>query len=658
MDIHVEKHDARIWLASRYNYDIKERCAAQPGAGWADGPNTKAWAIKVAGHGAGGVWTFPLNYRTCMDLRREFGRENLVIHEKLWEWASEEAARRRDLRDILRAKDYPTPTLEREYPRLAEAVHARPFQSVGIGFAKRARVSLNGDQPGLGKTLQAAGTAVEMGLRGALLVVAPTGAQRITWPDEFADWLPNERFHLIDGSNKDKRRRQIEEFWETVDRDRKRRHWMFSNQEMLQRDRVSTGNGTFMTTDDPRFPGMFLRPWNAIIVDESHNILPTKSSKPKDQSMMRAGAQELPLMPFGLKMALSGTPWRGYPLNMWGTLNWLRPAQYPGYWAFVERWFEITQVDESDPGEIGDVIASQEKDYGRELDAIMIRRTKMEVAPQLPPKHYGGTHLIPGDASSPHAVWIDLTPKQRRAYDLMAQHAAAELDSGQLAANGRLAEIIRAKQLAVSYGDVRQATKRVPGMFDELGRPVSEEVTEFYPTLPSNKLDWLREFAAERGIQRKPWGDGKIVVASQFTQTVTLFAEQLAREGIPSHLFTGRQKMKDKREAKHMFQGEGGPRIFFLNIKAGGVSLTLDAADDLVFLDEDWGPDPQEQVEDRIHRLSRMHQVTIWYVRSRNTIDEYIAGQNESLDRIQKRLMDGRRGVAYTKFLLTGEAAA
>ena len=61
--------------------------------------------------------------------------------------------------------------------------------------------------------------------------------------------------------------------------------------------------------------------------------------------------------------------------------------------------------------------------------------------------------------------------------------AIADLDGGQLVANGILAEMMRLKQLANSHGYV-----------------ASDGV--FYPQLPSNKFDWIVEFLAERGIEK------------------------------------------------------------------------------------------------------------------------------------------------------------
>jgi SNF2 family DNA or RNA helicase len=95
---------------------------------------------------------------------------------------------------------------------------------------------------------------------------------------------------------------------------------------------------------------------------------------------------------------------------------------------------------------------------------------------------------------------------------------------------------------------------------------------------------------------------------------------------------------------------QGDPRVLLLGTEAGGVSLTLDAADDVWITGETWVPDDQEQVEDRAHRTSRTdHQVTVTYIRTDGTIERDLAGDNEWKDETQKRVLDGRRGVEVAR---------
>ena len=333
----------------------------------------------------------------------------------------------------------------------------------------------------------------------------------------------------------------------------------------------------------------------------------------------------------GLRIALSGTPFRGKESYLWGQLNWLRPDLYRSYWAWVKKHFNI------DVGRFGTTIGAMVDSEGMYADArrVMIRRTKAEVAKDLPAKAYGGWPLEAGNEQSPIAVWLDMEPKQAKAYQGMVKHAAAEIEGGTLMTNGVLAELTRLKQFAGSYG-------RLDG-------------DSFVPTLPSNKFDWLLEMLDERGINRDLKYSGndvpKIVVVSQFASLISAFAEGLMDNGIEAHVFTGSTSEKSREAIKEDWQNNPNStkRVLLLSTKAGGVSLTLDAADEMVILDETWSTSDQEQVEDRIHRLSRMHQVTIWKVFSRNSIEEGIAKANSDKEFSIKSIIDGERGVEFLR---------
>lgn len=731
MEIHLDRVGNRIWMGCRWRGDFPDRSKKIPGSDFISGARAVKWSAEIQNikHPPKGCWSFPLNWRTCLDLRKEFGTDcKIIIHPELDKWARRERQRRMDLMAIRAMDEFPTPVLARVYPRLNEAIHHRAFQSVGVGFAVRAGVSVNGDHPGLGKTLQAIGAAVESEAVGPLLVVAPAVAATVTWPDEMRDWAPDEQFVVAEGS-REQREATIERFRRWAASRPTRRSWLFINIEMLQADRppAKKRKGKKATwkdwlgldlaeeavkqgmddadaleehlelgfievrryDDDPNLVGPFVEPakgspawlaieeyqaaleaydpterrhqglfeevWSAIFIDESHKILPAKSSLAKKQSQIRSGAQKLRVKPgTGVKkMGLSGTPWRGNPLNQWGALHWLDPIQYSSYWDYADRWFDVVDTDDGNGKIVEGIRPGVERAFGEDMDVTMIRRTMSEAAPWLPAKVYAGTRLDADDDKSPIGVWLDMGPKQQKAYDEMTRDAVARLTSGQLQAIGVLAEMTRQKQFACSLGDVTRVLRKVPD------RDLREWADTFRPALPSNKWEWILEFLDERGIVggKGEWGEGKIVIGSWQTGLLNIFRDQLGKLKIPSLTITGETRNADRGEAKRRFQMEGGPRVFLLNTFAGGVSLTLDRADDMIIVDETWVPDDQEQLEHRIHRLSRgavRGPATYWYLRSRGTIDAHIAMMTENKDRIQKELLDGRRGVDYAKKLLTG----
>jgi SNF2 family DNA or RNA helicase len=83
-----------------------------------------------------------------------------------------------------------------------------------------------------------------------------------------------------------------------------------------------------------------------------------------------------------------------------------------------------------------------------------------------------------------------------------------------------------------------------------------------------------------------------------------------------------------------------------------GVGITLDAADDLIMLDSPYDPDRVEQIEDRVHRASNMHHVTIWNLIAKDTIDQAIAERVSQRYKTTRQLMDGSRGVDFGRQII------
>ena len=83
-----------------------------------------------------------------------------------------------------------------------------------------------------------------------------------------------------------------------------------------------------------------------------------------------------------------------------------------------------------------------------------------------------------------------------------------------------------------------------------------------------------------------------------------------------------------------------------------GVGINLDRADDLVMFDSPYDPDRIEQIEDRVHRASRIHQVTIWTLLAVRTVDQVVASTVNSRYKLTRAMMDGRRGVEFERRIL------
>lgn len=629
-------------------------------------------------------WKYPLLWQVCLDIRAKIAiplEMEIELDPKMSEWAYIERDRQKAIPDVLSLTAVPLDNLPTMNPVLYGAASNRPFQTVGIKFIAMNGEVLLADDPGLGKTMQTIGAFQEADIKGPILVIAPKAAALITWPNEIRKWTDNEKV-LVFGAHIPPAKRQdtIEDVFIYCDDHPDERYWVIMNPYWL-RTRVELdeygkyvrGKGGAKISKSV-LPIMFYSDilWSGVVVDESHTTLAGSTGNAKKWSLQRLGLGALNLENKSLRVAISGTPFRGKPENLYGTLQWLRPKLYTSYWNWIRRHFE-TEADRYGQ-QIGGLI--DEDTFYKEAATVMLRRNKSQVAPDLPPKMYGGTPLIKENPDSVVGVWLPMEKEQERQYWEMAKGAESEIADGKVEAIGLLAEMTRMKQFSNS------AMKQMPPRwvvwspakrqrkFDELKFhlrdldktdeqiwkliPEGEEIIEYKPTLPSNKVLWIEEFLDDRDLVGKgAKGKSKILISSQFTGFINMLAEYLEKIGVHCYVLTGETSDKTRVAIADDFQNNpNSPKVFLLNTKAGGVSLTLDQADDVIICDETFIPDDQLQVEDRAHRLSRTdHNVTIWYLRSLGTIEETIGETTTERENICRGILDRARGVDYKKLL-------
>lgn len=275
-------------------------------------------------------------------------------------------------------------------------------------------------------------------------------AAHVSWPEELAKWTDDEVI-IIKGGKATKERLLSK----VITSPPQGRRWIVANFETA---RVRYFRGDPKTGTKPKyeehFKDLFQISLQALIIDESHLVLPADKTKLYKQTLVRRG-----IMMLGKKslyrFAMSGTPFRGKLENLWGTLDFLSNSKVDPYWTWVNRWF-ITRPKEIytksrvvQQTEILGLNPLLKEDFSKQLEPIMIRRKKLDVFPELPPKRYAGSvcHGVVGH-------WIDLTPKQKSFYKQMKELALTRLASGTLIAQGVLAELTRLKQFASVSGDV------------------------------------------------------------------------------------------------------------------------------------------------------------------------------------------------------------
>ena len=623
----------RIWIDFPYNNEVKDTLRAKV--------QGLRWDAKQK------FWHAPLDLDTARDIRSVVNSFNqrLTLEPEFAAWVRVE---KRRYNNLLKPDDMTAdttqwfPRLRHERPQLVAAMQSKPWQLPGAAFLVGQKSTLLADQPGLGKTIQTLATIAELDLRGPILVVAPRTAVNVTWPEEIAQWLgKDEIVFTISGVLKPAERKETLKQVADLAKKTESRIWVLCSPNYLRIRPDLDGNGNYIRDTNGKkiiravnegLAELFAITWSGVIVDESHQTLAGATGNKKKQSAQRVGLGALDIRDGGLKIAISGTPFRGKTENLWGTLNWLYPDKYTSYWSWIRRHYGIVNTGSRFGSGIGkgDKIINETRFFG-ELKPIMVRRTKNEVVKDLPPKTYGGTHLDPADLSSPIAVWLPMSPKQFKQYNEIVDHALVTIGAmgDRIDVNGVLAEMTRLKQVAnASLGST--ATRSGVG-----------------PQMPSNKADWIVDFLLDRIA-----AGTKTIVASQFTQFIEFLSSELILKKINHYKLTGQTKDDERLFIKNAFQKPEGEMVILLNTKAGGVSLTLDAADDVIICDQTWIPDDQEQVEDRAHRVSRNHNVTIWNLASLGTIDEDIALTNNEREDAITGILDRQRGVTFVKALI------
>jgi SNF2 family DNA or RNA helicase len=276
------------------------------------------------------------------------------------------------------------------------------------------------------------------------------------------------------------------------------------------------------------------------------------------------------------RLALSGTPLENRPLDVWSIFHFLMPG-------LLGRRASFEELCRKHPAEAVRRLRAQ-------LAPFVLRRTKEEVLPELPPRM-----VI--------SIECPLLPAQRLAYMRLTGESTDKLGSTPSEA---LRE--RPTSLFALLTRLRQVCCD-PGLL-----PGSE-----LPITRSGKISVLLEKLHEAlGSQRK------VVIFSQFVSLLDRL-QKLLRDTfkeVPIHRLTGATRKRG--ETVQAFQEGPAPALMLVSLKAGGTGITLHAADLAFLLDPWWNPAVEEQAFDRLHRIGQERPVTIYRLVTRGTIEAHV----------------------------------
>jgi superfamily II DNA or RNA helicase len=308
-----------------------------------------------------------------------------------------------------------------------------------------------------------------------------------------------------------------------------------------------------------------------VILDEAQNIKNADS----------ATAQACKSLPCEQRLALTGTPLENRLSELWSLFDFLMPGFLGSASTFQERYEHPIQV-------VGD--AEVRNRLRRRIHPFILRRLKMEVAKDLPPK----TEAV---------AWVEMDPGQAALYREVLEEGRRKVYESIDKVGFRrsrvsiLAALMRLRQVCCDP----RLLKLPPGTM--------------LPT--SAKLERFGEILDELV------GEGhRALVFSQFVEMLELLKPEADARQVPYLYLDGRTR--DRMSKVDQFNDPAGPPIFFISLKAGGTGLNLTAADYVIHFDPWWNPAVEDQATDRTHRIGQTKAVISYKLITRGTVEEKI----------------------------------
>lgn len=442
----------------------------------------------------------------------------------------------------------------------------RPYQQQGLDWLQALHSAGFGgvlaDDMGLGKTVQALAHIATLKAAGKLgapvLIICPTSVLP-NWRAEIARFTPELGVVLWHGNDRQ------------------------SQQETLEAADIILSSYPLLLRDHKLFAAQGLA---LILFDEAHVLKNPRTASFRAAKSLKA--QQI--------IALSGTPVENQLTDIWSLMELVTPDLLGSLDQF-KRTIDKPIARDND--------SHAKALLRRRLRPFMLRRTKDEVARDLPEKTE-----IP--------EWIELEKNQLASYEsvrlLMQKRVRDEIARVGLLRSRIvfLDALLKLRQLCCDPRLVPQLSGKGAG---------SAKLARLLEMLP----ELLRE-------------GQRIILFSQFTSMLDLIKPEL--DDLQISYVEIRGQTHDRETPVRQFQAGDVPLIL-VSLKAGGTGLNLTAADTVILYDPWWNPAVEAQAIDRAHRIGQAKPVFIHRLIARGTIEEKILGLQDKKRALAAMLWEG-----------------
>lgn len=303
-----------------------------------------------------------------------------------------------------------------------------------------------------------------------------------------------------------------------------------------------------------------------IVLDESQNI------KNSDSLTFRSAIQ----LRSRHRLVLTGTPIENSLKDLWAQFHFLQPDLLGNESAFTKQFINPIKQGNS----------RMELRLRQLITPFILRRSKSEVAPELPPL-------------TEEIIYCDMPESQDEIY--LQEKNSLRNTLLQLSPNKKqhqqftvLNGISRLRQLACHP---RMIFSDYEGSSGKL-----EQIIDTYRTLRSE--------------------GHKVLIFSSFVKHLELIAAEFHKYGWQYALLTGASTNRPEEIAR--FSQTEEIQAFLISLKAGGVGLNLTQADYVFIVDPWWNPAAEAQAIARAHRIGQNKQVIAYRFITKDSIEEKI----------------------------------
>lgn len=312
--------------------------------------------------------------------------------------------------------------------------------------------------------------------------------------------------------------------------------------------------------------------WFAMVLDESTRIKHRGTQQAK--AIIKLGRRA------SRKYIMTGTPSPNSPLELYNQIRFLDPT------VFGESWYAFRDRYAIMGGYGGYQVLGWKNlpELTQKLAAVSYRVLKKDCL-DLPEKIYKEYRL-------------NMDKEQGKAYKELADDLITNIGGTDIVATVVLAKLTKLRQIASGF------------VYRDDGHTIN--ITN------NPKLDQLEELLKEIAPRHK------IVIWTSFREEMTLVSSICTKQMLKWVKLDGTINAKERDNVVQNFQKDEETRVFIGQQHAGGIGITLTAADYCIFFSNDYSSEIRMQAEDRLHRIGQRNPVTYIDLIMKGTLDSTI----------------------------------